>query len=171
VTVASELRAHGHSEEATRVAEQALRWLDGLDTTLAGSVPMQMLRGEALTLLERWSDASAVLAKVAASAPSSIDARSEIGVIAARRGDAKAAQTMIDELARFNRPYVRGAHTLGRARIAAALGDRERTLDLLREAFAEGQPLAWPLHADHAFEALRGYGPFDELTAMNRGTK
>jgi tetratricopeptide (TPR) repeat protein/predicted Ser/Thr protein kinase len=171
VTVAAELRAHGHAEDATRVAEQALRWLDGLDTTMARSVPTQMLRGEALTLLERWSDASAVFAKVAASAKSSIDARSEIGVIAARRGDVKAARTMIDELARFNRPYVRGAHTLGRARIVAALGERERTIDLLREAFAEGQPLAWPLHADYAFEALRGYAPFDELTAMNRGTK
>ena len=171
VTAASELRAHRRAAEAKQVAEQALRLLDGLDATMAGSVPMQMLRGEALTLLERWSDASAVFAKVAASAPSSIDARSEIGVIAAKRGDVRTARKMIDELAQINRPYVRGAHTLGRARIAAALGERERTVEFLREAFAEGQPLAWPLHADYAFEALRGYAPFDELTAMNRGTK
>ncbi len=171
VTAAAELRAHGHPEEAKRVADQALRWLDGLDTTLAGSTSMQMLRGSTLTLLERWSEASAVFTKIAAAAPAAIDARSQLGVVAARRGDVATARRMIDELARFNRPYVRGAHTLGRARITAALGDRERTLDLLREAFAEGQPIAWPVHADDAFEAFRGYAPFDELTALSRGTK
>jgi hypothetical protein len=68
----------------------------------------------------------------------------------------------------MNRPYIRGAHTYGRARIAAALGERDRAVDLLREAFAEGQALAWGTHGDYVFERLRGYAPFEQLTAMNQ---
>jgi tetratricopeptide (TPR) repeat protein len=168
VTAAWELRAHGHPEDSLKVAAQALRWLDGLDTTLASSVPMQELRGDALALLARWAEASATHEKLAAAAPGSTWTRSEIGVVAAKRGDVATAHRASDALAQMNRPYIRGAHTYGRARIAAALGERDRAVDLLREAFAEGQALAWVVHGDYAFERLRGYAPFEQLTSMNQ---
>ena len=168
VTAASELRAHGHREESLKVAAQALRWLNGLDTTLASSVPMRWLRGDTLALLGRWAEASATYEKLAATVPTSTGVRSELGVVAAERGDAAAARRASDALAQMNRPYIRGVHTYGRARIAAALGERDRAVDLLREAFAEGQALAWTVHGDHAFERLRGYAPFEQLTAMNQ---
>jgi tetratricopeptide (TPR) repeat protein len=166
VTAASELRTHGHVDGSRRVADQALRWFDGLDTKLSGSPLVQLQRGSALTLLERWPDAAAAYAKVVSAVPSALTARSEIGVIAAHRRNVATARKVIDELAQMNRPYVRGAHTFARARVAAALGDREKTVDLLREAFAEGQPLAWPVHDDYAFEPVRGYAPFETLVAI-----
>jgi len=78
-------------------------------------------------LLGRWPDAAAFYTKLAGAGPTALVARSELGVIAARRGDAVTARREIDDLAQMNRPYIRGAHTFYRARVAAALGDRERT--------------------------------------------
>ena len=53
---------------------------------------------------------------------------------------------------------------LGRARIAAALGDRERAVELLRGSLARGHWYTWlDLRAVPEFESLRGYAPFDEL--------
>ena len=39
---------------------------------------------------------------------------------------------------------------------------------LLREAFAEGQALAWTVYDDYAFETMRGYAPFDQLVATQK---
>jgi len=45
VTAATELRAHGHADDSRRVAQQALRWVEGLDATLAGAVPTSCSAG------------------------------------------------------------------------------------------------------------------------------
>jgi tetratricopeptide (TPR) repeat protein len=168
VTAASELRAHGRREDSAKVAAQALRWLDGLDTTVANSAPMLSIRGDALALLARWAEASATYEKLVAATPGSPWPRSDLGVAAAGRRDVATAHKASAVLAQMNRPYIRGAHTYGRARIAAALGERDRAVDMLREAFAEGQALAWVVHGDQAFERLRGYASFEQLTAMNQ---
>lgn len=62
-----------------------------------------------------------------------------------------------------DRPYLFGRHTLWRARIAAVLNERSDALTLLREAFAQGEAYGAWLHADAAFESLRGDAGFREL--------
>jgi hypothetical protein len=68
-------------------------------------------------------------------------------------------------LAQDQVPYARDRPPpLGRARIAAALGDRERAVAVLRTSLARGHWYTWlDLHAVPEFEQLRGYAPFDEL--------
>ena len=72
---------------------------------------------------------------------------------------------MSDELSRVERPYLFGVHIYQRARIAAQLGERERAVDLLHTAIAQGLILSSEsnrLHTEPSFEALRGYPPFEE---------
>jgi hypothetical protein len=61
-------------------------------------------------------------------------------------------------------PYLRGAHTLYRAEIAALLGQRGRALDLLRDAVSHGMFAFSPsVHAEPAFTTLRGDPAFEAL--------
>lgn len=74
------------------------------------------------------------------------------------------AQKIADDLARVEHPFLRGAYFYERARILAALGDREGAVDALQAGFRQGRP--WPalgLHLDIAFEGLRDYPPYIEL--------
>ena len=47
------------------------------------------------------------------------------GVIAARQGERDTAEQIAQELREFEQPYIRGGHTLWRARIASLLGDKD----------------------------------------------
>jgi hypothetical protein len=86
-----------------------------------------------------------------------------IGAIAARQGDRLEALRIDRVLAQTKRRYLLGGHTSWRARIHTLLGDRDRSIELLRAAFGEGYPYSPSLHTDLAFEALRDYPPFQGL--------
>jgi hypothetical protein len=49
------------------------------------------------------------------------------------------------------------------ARIAAVLGERERAVTLLTNAYTKGRSNDASVHAEMDFESLRGYPPFREL--------
>jgi hypothetical protein len=86
--------------------------------------------------------------------------------VAALRGDRATALRISDELGRLKRPYLFGVNTYERFRIAAQLGEKERAVDLLRTAMAQGFILSWEstgLHQEPLFESLRGYPPFEEV--------
>jgi hypothetical protein len=90
------------------------------------------------------------------------------GLVAARSGNRGSALQVSDRLAALEDPYLFGQNTYWRACIAAALGERERAVDLLRQAFAEGEWYSrvilhyyWNSQID--FESLQNYPPFQEL--------
>ena len=56
-----------------------------------------------------------------------------------------------------------GQHTQQRAFIAAALGDRDAAVALLRTAFGQGMTVGEWAHMEPALESLRDYPPFQEL--------
>jgi tRNA A-37 threonylcarbamoyl transferase component Bud32/tetratricopeptide (TPR) repeat protein len=168
---AEELRAHGHVDLARTMARQALELLSALDAPVARTVQMRQLRGEVLVLLERWRESSRVFAQLASEKPGNPSVLSGLGVALARLGDRAAANEASNRLAQLQRPYLYGAHTYGRARIAAALGQSDRAIELLQQAFAEGQVIIWQAHVDPAFETLRHHPPFERLTAMNQEPK
>ena len=60
-------------------------------------------------------------------------------------------------------PYQLGGPTMNRARIAAALGDRERAVNLLQDGFSRGSAYGIWLHREPAFDGLRDYPAFMEL--------
>jgi hypothetical protein len=94
---------------------------------------------------------------------SQIDDAGMIGINAARAGDRATARKVAGELERLDRKHLFGEDTFYRACIAVNLGDKERAVELLREAFAQGQAFGAYLHSSLALEPLHGYPPFVEL--------
>ena len=86
-----------------------------------------------------------------------------LGLIAVRRGDRAAADSISASLAERTGPITPGGVPYTRARIAAALGERERAVALLQDAFAQGWEYSVWDHRSIDFESLRDYPPFQKL--------
>jgi len=159
---AVELRARGHLEESRKVAADVLQLTTSAPASLAA--PMRLLGGVALMFAGRWQEAEAVYTTLLKGQPENVDYLTSLGVIAARQDRRAQATSLADRLGRIERRFLYGSNTYGRARIAAVLGDKERAVALLRQAFAEGyQFLIFDAPREPDLEPLRGYPPFDEL--------
>ncbi len=88
-----------------------------------------------------------------------------------RKVDHAPSRALSEKLRSLKRPYLHSEHTRWRAAIAAQLGDKDEAVDLLREAFAQGQPYGIWLHRDATLEPLRGYPPFEDLVRPKGGRR
>jgi len=84
-------------------------------------------------------------------------------VIAARIGNHEEARRIFDELPDPGHPQSASDRSAWRAAIAAHLGEKERAVDLLAEAFSRGMPYDDTWHSDLRLEPLWDYPPFQEL--------
>jgi hypothetical protein len=87
------------------------------------------------------------------------------GTIAARLGERDRAHQIDEQLAnlQFYPPRQEGDALLRRSYIAAALGDRDAAVTLLRGAFAKGVVYSSALHRQPDLRLLQGYAPFEQL--------
>jgi DNA-binding winged helix-turn-helix (wHTH) protein/Tfp pilus assembly protein PilF len=160
-----ELRAHGHRQASLEMAGHAAEWY----RSRAARPDTERNRAglaRSLYLAERWAEASELFSSLSAESPADAEYTGILGVIAARRGDAARAQALSDQLAKVSTGNWRtGAASaiLWRACIAAVLGERQRAVDLLREAFARGAPYGPYIHSSPEFESLADYPPYVEL--------
>ncbi len=166
-TAALELDAHGDSATAAtlfnRVADAATVRLAAKPSDDAA----KFAAARALYEARRYGEASPIYAELA-SRSEVIELQGRIGTLAALRGERAAALHADTVLATTTRPYLLGANTMWRARIAARLGDRDRAISLIRQALAEGSALAVGLHSDVDFAPLRGYQRFEDLVHPSR---
>jgi tetratricopeptide (TPR) repeat protein len=174
VAAARELRAHGHPDAALVLLERCLEWYSSRQP---GDRIEDPRRGIALVLYElgRWGDARQAFDALATEDPDNVVLQGYLGVIAARLGNRAEADRIDAWLGGLDRPYLLGANTVWRARIAAVLGDSDRAVDLLRAAFAQGvrhgtagtpvgsAVVTSPGHADIDLLPLRDYPPFRRL--------
>jgi Flp pilus assembly protein TadD len=111
----------------------------------------------------RDSDAVALLAPLATRDSADREVLRALGIAAARAGDRATAARMSARLAAATgRDSALFLHD--RAAIAAALGDGDGAVTLLRQAFARGlRFIDLQLHQDPAFAALRGTPAFEAL--------
>jgi tetratricopeptide (TPR) repeat protein len=158
---ATELRAHGHEQAATRVVEKALAWYRS--RTLVEQRSDRSALASLLYDAQRWEEARVLFEELAAEQPDAIEHLGHLGTLAARRGERAEAERISAKLASSTQPYLLGAHTLWRARIAAQLGEHEQAMLLLREALAQGQPYGLWLHTDPDLDPLREQRAFREL--------
>jgi DNA-binding SARP family transcriptional activator/TolB-like protein len=173
-TVAHELRAHGHAAAAHQVTVELRDWLvrhpPAPGNMEAEREYLFALFGAEIDL-ERWDEAAAITQRLAARFGRNIGTLASRGRLAAYRGDIREAERLSDSLGMLNYKYMRGQNTHARAQIAALLGQRERAVQLLRDALAEGvqyDTYRGPRtrsfnHALPEFQSLRGYPPFEEL--------
>ena len=156
---AEELRAHGHPVASRAVFARAYMWHRAADR---GPVD-QWGRTRAAYALGRFREADSLLALLRAADRDNPDFLGIAGLIHARTGRSDAAMAVADTLSRVARPYQFAATTTYRARIAAALGQPESAVALLRQAFKEGKEFDLWFHRDPDLEVLRNYPPFEEL--------
>jgi tetratricopeptide (TPR) repeat protein len=166
---ARELRAHGHRDAAHQTLARIIAWYETrpAEEVRQAKSTYGYVVAASLYELERWEEArTAFEAVLAEGGRWHADALAGLGAVAARLEDRDAARAISAQLA--EQP---GEEPLGRARIAALLGEREEAVRLLREALdASGN---WGLfirqrHQDMDFESLHGYQPF-ELLMRPRG--
>jgi hypothetical protein len=86
-----------------------------------------------------------------------------LGVITAASGDAAEARRISDDLTVTGHPRHAAWGTYWQAAIAAHLGDKDRAVDLLAEAFSKGFPYGLYLHRTPDFEPLWDHQRFQEL--------
>jgi len=147
---AVELRAHGHADAAARAFEQALSWY--ASRPAEAGLPHRWSLARTLYEAERWPEARAVFEGLAVEWPEDVHVLGHLGTLAARSAQRDEAERISAALAASTQPYLRGSHTLWRARISAQLGQSERARHLLREALAQGQPHGLWLHTDQDLE-------------------
>ena len=159
-TAVSELRAHGYSREAHRLAERLLAKPPALP---ADSARFRFDLARLFYFAERWNESYALFTHLAARDPANVEYQHYLGVLAARRGDRREAERIGKWLASLTRPFLFGEHTYARASIAALLGEREQAVVLLRDAFNQGFYIPSFVHGDMDLDSLRDYPPFQEL--------
>jgi tetratricopeptide (TPR) repeat protein len=161
---AIELRAHGNRAAAIEVAQRAIDWLMDRPAEEAATRAHRARLAAAYYRAERWDEARALYEQLAQEFPGRIFYRGALGTLAARRGDREEALRISDALVGLTGPYDFGEEFYWRADIAALLGERDRAVSLLRDAFARGFPFSqYNPHADKDLESLRDYPPYQEL--------
>lgn len=158
--IATELLAHGRPEAAHRTAERAVAWFAARS---AGGTPPEhtLMHAQALELLGHHDEAVALLAPLLAQDSANIEVRGALGVLAARRGDTRAAADADRWLADAPYAYPLGAAILQRARIAAVLGHHEQALTLLESLPHRLHPMDFLFfHSDPALADIRAHERF-----------
>jgi tetratricopeptide (TPR) repeat protein len=168
--VAYELRAHGFRDEAQALAERIVAWFE----SGAGSAPESRCdhcKAYSLKAAGRYGDARSIFEKLLAEEPESRGWIEQVGVCAAHLGDRATALAMdarlaelVDDVGPTGVPYdSRGSKEIGRAGIAAQLGDRGRAIHLIQQAVSAGFNVYMWIHVNPDFEPLWGDPEFQEI--------
>jgi serine/threonine protein kinase/tetratricopeptide (TPR) repeat protein len=160
---ARELYAHGHRDASREFVTRAIDWAESRPEARRSAEAGRRFYAGALYFAGRWDEAGRIYESLAAEYPENLDYQGCLGTLAARRGDRDEAMRIFEELGNLERPFLFGEHLWGQARIAALLGEKERAVALLREAFSQGLNYGVYLHRDIDLEPLWDYPPFKEL--------
>ncbi len=117
--------------------------------------PMQRRRSESLLLTGELDDAETIARGLMTERPDLLNPPTNLGRIAARRGDTTTVAEIDRLLAeRATERWNRGRATYRRARLAAVQGDGARAAQLLEQAWQEGYSIYVNLWADPEFVAV-----------------
>ncbi len=160
---ARELYAHGYREASREFAARAIGWAESRPEAERTTETHQVFYAEALYFAGRLDEAGRIFESLAAEHPENINFLGYLGTLAARRGDREVAMRIFEKLGKLERPFLLGDNLWWQARIASLLGDKERAVALLGEAFNQGFTYGVDLHREIDLESLWDYPPFKEL--------
>lgn len=160
---ARELRAHERRSAAVAVANRGIEWLTSRAPSVSATEAHRAQLARLLYLAERGEEAVAELERLIRERPSSIEYAGQLGAISAVRGNRERALEYDSRLHQLSGSDLHGRHTYWRACIASLLGESDRAVALLLDAFREGHFRGLEIHQSHEFEPLREFPPFVEL--------
>ncbi len=144
VVAGEELMAHGHPEAGETYLERAVHWLANQLTSNPDNWNHRYWLGSTLYDLGRYEEAAPYFESLVADYPERFSFRALLAVTAAREGDRALAERLLDPPPPA---YEYGDLLVARVRIAAAVGDTDRAIDLLSQGLRQGlSNYAW-LHA------------------------
>ena len=160
---AGELRAHGDREASRAMANRAVDWYLALPPDEAARWGARNGHAKSYYVAERWEESEAAFLAMDEERPDIRDVVGFLGVLAARRGDREEALRRAERVTEIGNPYVHGRGIYWQACIAAQLGDRERGISLLLEAYSQGRAMGVGLHSDMDLEPLHEDPRYQEL--------
>ena len=165
--ISLDLAVHGDSAAAQAALARTLAWHAMQPDTEQATEYNLFERAQAYYAGGQPDSARTITEALAAAHPQNEPYAGLLGVLAAQRGDRAAASRIAERLVGLERPYERGQSTYWRACIAAKLGRRDESVELLRRALAEGYVFNslffLSAHLEPSFATLRGYAPFEDL--------
>jgi tetratricopeptide (TPR) repeat protein len=161
-TAGVEFKAHGYGEEAAEMLKQALSWLRQRSPEDLQSDSIKYQLAWALISSQNLIEAESILRDLHEFNPESLGYLGSLGIAAARNGDGEEALRISYQIKNWNKPYPFGKDLFWQAAIAAALGEKEQAIVLLRDAISKGQSYSG-LYCILTLEPLWDYPAFIEL--------
>jgi hypothetical protein len=162
--VARELWVHGHRQKGDLIAARSVEWYEAHPSTRREEYGTFRC---SLWMLGRWRQLEDFAAEMIDSDSTTVHGgvywHGVLGVIAAIEGNRERAMQISEELPVWDYPYASAYRYYWRAAITAHLGDGQRAVELLAEAFSLGLSSSVSLHRAPEFEPLWDYPPFQEL--------
>ncbi|MEP7384278.1 MAG: FlgO family outer membrane protein [Gemmatimonadota bacterium] len=162
IVVASEAFFHGHADDGLATLHRFDAWVEAQPPELRHSFDIRRLVAMARYYQRDWWAADSMLTALVAARPQDPELPGWLGATAAQRGDTARALHLTAALAALDVPYLLGANTLARARIATVLGRRAEAIALTRQSIAEGQEYE-SIHRLPELQSLRGEPEFDQM--------
>ena len=161
-----ELAAHGRPTAGDDALSRAAAWCARRTSADLQDAVLSLDCVEAFAFAGRMPEMAALAEPMLKARKGDLLILGAVGLAAALHDDQTTARRFAAQIAAQTRTG--GSRGLGwwlRARISAALGDRDEAIALLRDAFARGAGWSerFDLHRDPAFAKLRGYAPFESL--------
>jgi tetratricopeptide (TPR) repeat protein len=161
------LRAYGHDEAVQEVLPRVIDWFEARPASEMGSVWHRHNYGRALYLAGRLDDAQDVYDALVEETPDFLARRATRALIAASRGDTGQALRDLEwfEALEPDEGQV-GPALYFRGLAKAALGDRERAMQLIRESYDQTREYDlydWMRRVSINVDPLRDYPPYQEF--------
>jgi len=161
--VGLELMAHGHREAGLAMLRRAEAWYSARALLWPPNDAERHQHMLTAQELESWADASAMAKSILRRAPNQSMELAIVGIAAAISGDSASARAQMTLLIQSDGAPDHARRLYEAAKIAARLGERDHAVELLRRAFASGQPHTFWDHLATAFEPLRALPAYQEL--------
>ncbi|MFC2142461.1 protein kinase [Acidobacteriota bacterium] len=154
-----EFSAHGYDDMAAEMFGLGLSWVKNRPLE-EGDYRFALTLSTAYAL--NWQEAEPLFKDLYESDPESLTTLGYLGLCSAKTGDRGEAHRISEVLANWSKPYAFGSHSFWRAVIAAALGEKDRAVSLLRASLQQGQAYS-DLYCRMELEPLWDYPAFVEL--------
>ncbi len=161
--LALEYRAHGYSEASEEILNSIIEWYRSLpdDERLTRTNRAGLAR--TLYAAEQWDESYSIYSELNKEVPDVYNRW--LGCLAVRRNDHDEAHYRMDLLEEIfgSDKYDFGSLQYYHACIYALLGEKQRAVNLLKEAYGKGVEFGLWLHRDVDLESLRGFPAFEEF--------